>query len=96
MHKVNNDNPFSAFYFNFFDEKNRDAFFELDGVQYKFSNNIDEKNFEKNEYSSIRNKEKYIGSTLIATQRIIGDSQISGLGLNNNQPSNISKKGSVH
>jgi len=72
-------------------------------VQYKFSNNIDEKNFEKNEYSSIKNKEKYIGSTLTATQRINGESQISALGNlnnnnnnNNNIPSSISKKGSFH
>jgi hypothetical protein len=91
LHKVNNDNPFGSFYFNFFD-KNREQFFELNGIQYKFSNYLEDKNFvEKNinELSSI-NKNK--GSTLINTQKIVNvESQMSGFVLNNNnQPHHIS------
>ena len=88
LHKVNNDNPFSLFYFNFFDPKHKDQFFEMDGVQYKFSQYLEDKivkseksdKIEKQDKvdSSSLSKAKYIGSTLTNTPRIF-DSTTSGL-----------------
>jgi len=91
LHKVNNENTFNQFYFNYFDLKNKEQFFELDGVNYKFSNNYEEKSVSE-KMESTYGKNKYIGSTLSATPRII-DSNVSGLNaLQINNHSQISKK----
>lgn len=43
MHKINTADYFKNFYYNFYDPKSRDQPLEVDGIQYKFVNQIDEK-----------------------------------------------------
>lgn len=38
LHKINNETFFQKFYFNYYDIKSKEVFFELDNVHYKFSN----------------------------------------------------------
>jgi hypothetical protein len=44
VHKINNENYFVQFYFNYTDINRRELFFELDGLQYKFINPNEDKN----------------------------------------------------
>ncbi len=93
LHKVNSDNSFNQFYFNFFDPKSREQFFELDGVQYKFTNNFEEKNSNNEKMESGGKNNKYVGSTLSATPRMMDSTLNTGLyGLNSNNTSYITKK----
>jgi hypothetical protein len=43
LNKVNQENSFQSFYFNYYDNKTREVFFELDGIHYTFSNLHEEK-----------------------------------------------------
>lgn len=44
MNKVNIENSFQSFYYNYYDVKLREGCFELDGLQYPFTNVHEEKN----------------------------------------------------
>jgi hypothetical protein len=48
LHKINNETFFLKFYFNFYDIKNQELFFELDNVNYKFINLHDDSIKESN------------------------------------------------
>jgi hypothetical protein len=43
LNKVNQENSFQSFYFNYYDNKSKEVFFELDGIHYTFSNLHEEK-----------------------------------------------------
>jgi hypothetical protein len=43
VHKINTENYFAKFFYNYYDQNSKEIFFEFDGVQYKFQNPYDEK-----------------------------------------------------
>ena len=47
LHKINIENYFQNFYFNYYDENKPENAFELDGIIYRFSNPHDESNKNK-------------------------------------------------
>ncbi len=54
LHKISAENFFQNYYFNYYDIRSRDAFFELDNINYKFVNIREE---------SLRSESKQIEST---------------------------------
>jgi hypothetical protein len=72
LHKINVENYFQKFYYNYYDEKSKDPHFELDGVGYKFYNLHDENySLNKVESSVSRNiKSSLGGSTAMNTPRM--------------------------
>lgn len=79
LHKINSENYFNKFYMNFYDLKNKELFFELDSVQYKFTNCHDEK--EESAYNKQALKSSIGSNFSTGTPRIIG---------NNNNATNLS------
>jgi hypothetical protein len=71
LNKINNETIFQQFYFNFYDEKSKEAFFELDNVNYKFYNLHDDthKDSSGNKIESTGKAKNTINSSII-TPRI--------------------------
>ncbi len=70
LHKITNENYFNKFYYNFYDEKHTELWFELDGVQYKFNNIHEDAKDTKNETTGRHNQKPSLGSTMINTPRL--------------------------
>lgn len=61
LNKVNQENSFQSFYFNYYDVKSRDVFFELDGLHYTFANMHEEKTEKLNTQRGVSNLSSSIG-----------------------------------
>ncbi len=86
LHKISNENYFQKFYYNFYDEKCIDMFFELDSIQYKFSNIHEESKDTKAETTSRHIHKASLGSTMVNTPRLdLHASSLSQTNYNFNQ-----------